>query len=168
MDVGLELGEGRIYPGITLELSGDLGGRNTYANLRMEDGFRLGLIVPVLNSSDGRIKINVVVGSVYGVGDDVPITPGTRGGSAGLVGNAEALVDYAKALRSAKKTWLADAENAASLKDLSAADKAQAMLAATAGVEEALPVFTDKEWEGAKVFFRCSEKVAGGGGGVEK
>jgi hypothetical protein len=145
VDVGLELGEVRYFSGITLELSGDHG-KNTFASLREEDGIGLGF--PTLAHSKSRhLKINVVTGSEYGVGDDVPIAPGKRGVSVGLVGNAQALVTYGKLLRTA------------------------GAVAGAAAVTVVHPAITDKKWEGGKLIFRCSKKVAvaeaseGGGGG---
>jgi hypothetical protein len=127
-----------------LQLSFDEG-KNTYAKISNKTCIELGFVKYFLEQVDGEqhskrrnCKLNVPMGTTYGVGDEVEFSTDKLGLSIGRVSNVDDVIRGTTVSIEGDVTTFV-------------------------GVE---PSVTDGcPWVGAKLVFKCEEKVAGSGGG---
>jgi hypothetical protein len=126
-----------------LQLSFDEG-HNTYAMINNKTCIELGFVKYFLAQLDGehssrrQCKLNVPMGTTYGVGDEVEFSTDNLGLSIGRVSNVDEVIRGTTVSIEGDVTTFV-------------------------GVE---PLVTDGcPWVDAKLVFQCEEKVAGSGGG---
>ncbi len=119
-------------------------GRGTYAKINNKTCIELGFVKYFLAQLDGehssrrQCKLNVPMGTTYGVGDEVEFSTDNLGLSIGRVSNVDEVIRGTTVSIEGDVTTFV-------------------------GVE---PLVTDGcPWVDAKLVFQCEEKVAGSGGG---
>ena len=125
-----------------LQLSFDEG-KNTYAKINNKTCIGLGFVEHFLaldgkRSSRRQCKLNVSMGTTYGVGDEVGFATDKLGLSIGLVGNVDKVILGTT---------------------VSIAGGVTTFVGVEPSVADGCP------WVGAKLMFLCEMKVAGSGGG---